>query len=70
MKKYHLFAGLRYYPSGGVGDYKLSSNDIGILHHFISGNDFDWWHIVDEDFKLIKEGNNNCFEDEYSAWGG
>lgn len=54
-KRYLLFAGEYYYPSGGFHDYKGSFETINdarsnvMLHH-------DWYHIVDLDtLKIIED---------------
>lgn len=48
-ERYLLFAGQRYYPSGGWDDYKMSFNSTESAMLAINGfqDDYDWWQIVD-----------------------
>lgn len=55
MKRYALFAGDTYYPSGGMNDFIKFSDDIEELKKFADDPEdegsawprFDWAHIVD-----------------------
>lgn len=53
MKRYLLFAGDNYYPSGGWGDFVTSHDDIEVLRRhpdFAAGSNdggLRWSHIVD-----------------------
>lgn len=59
MKRYLLFAGVKYYASGGINDLIDTSDDLNSLIENAKntdyeykdwfGNDleFDWWHIYD-----------------------
>ena len=49
MKKYMLFEGLHYYPSGGFGDFKGTFDTIEEAISFIAPNEHDiyWSHIVE-----------------------
>lgn len=48
MKRYLLFAGLIYYPSGGWGDFVCDSDDLDEIRiKARSDEDFQWSHIVD-----------------------
>lgn len=59
MNRYLLFAGARYYPSGGFRDYVGSFDTIedaeshGSNEHF----GYDWWQVVDlMDGGIVHEG--------------
>lgn len=54
-KRYLLFAGEYYYPSGGFNDYKGSFDSIEeAISNVMSYH--DWYHIVDLDtLKIIKD---------------
>lgn len=46
---YALFAGLMYYPEGGWGDHRKTSEDlesVRVTAKMLQGSD-DWWHIID-----------------------
>lgn len=46
---YLLFAGDRYYPNGGVNDYRGEFISIDAAHEWLDKNnecDFAWWHIA------------------------
>lgn len=48
MKRYLVFSGSDYYPSGGWTDFKGSIDSLESLsniYEFVNGD--DWWHIVD-----------------------
>lgn len=55
MKKYLLFAGCDYYPSGGADDFIESfdevSDAVASIHADSRGN--DWYHVVDRDTMKI-----------------
>ena len=55
MKKYLVFAGCDYYPSGGWGDF-IGSYDV-LQDALIKVIQFknDWYHIVDRDTMNIVE---------------
>uniref|UniRef100_A0A6M3L0B3 Uncharacterized protein n=1 Tax=viral metagenome TaxID=1070528 RepID=A0A6M3L0B3_9ZZZZ len=61
MKRYYLFGGDWYYPSGGwldfVEDFSLIEDAINycILD---DGNNIGWWHIVDteDNFSIVEGG--------------
>ncbi len=60
MKKYLLFAGDRYEPSGGVKDFVGSFDSIGdCIKHVatMSGISWDWYHIADRDTLEIVESD-------------
>jgi hypothetical protein len=56
---FHLFAGDRYNPSGGVGDLKgtYGTLDEAVEAATVVAKDpsYDWWHITDRDLKIVKE---------------
>jgi hypothetical protein len=59
-----IFAGARYYPSGGVEDFfgfaETTEEALELL--LIKGRDNDWWQIVDrESMKVVKQGNNGLY---------
>ncbi len=51
MKRYWLFAGNYYYPSGGMGDFQESFEDSDLLHKYFNENRedkfWDWGQILD-----------------------
>lgn len=59
MKKFLLFAGAHYYPSGGWGDFRGAFDTVEDAVHAtlpnetLTGLDYalqfrpDWWHVVD-----------------------
>lgn len=51
MKRYSLFYGSRYYPNGGMGDFKLSDDDVNVVIKKIweEDPDFEWLHIFDNE---------------------
>ena len=64
-KKYLLFAGEYYYPSGGFHDFKGSFDTIrDVLSNVWDYH--DWYHIVDsETLEIIKDGSKD--DDEIKA---
>lgn len=58
-KRYLLFAGEYYYPSGGFNDYVGSFESISdALSNVMSHH--DWYHIVDlESLKIIDEDSES-----------
>jgi hypothetical protein len=48
MKKYLLFLGDCYYPSGGWNDFQSSFDTIEEARAAVPPNT-DWWHIVDSE---------------------
>lgn len=58
MKRYLVFAGNDYYPSGGWKDLKgdAHSKDAALL--MVANLSCDWWQIVDTETRaVIHEGN-------------
>ena len=55
MKRYWLFAGSNYYPSGGMEDFKECSDSLDYLKGYILRMEFaEWAHIYDfEKNKII-----------------
>jgi len=47
MKRYLLFYGDSYYPSGGWTDLKGSFDDEKEALIHLCNKYYDWWHIVD-----------------------
>lgn len=47
MKRYLLFAGSHYYPSGGWDDFKDSFDTIETALSVAVNYELDWYHIVD-----------------------
>jgi len=45
MKRYMLFAGDHYYPSGGMNDFKGTFDTV--LEAVMRIGDNDWWHVYD-----------------------
>ena len=46
MKRFWIFAGSKFYPSGGMADFVTSTNTIVQAFDGIP-SDADWWHIFD-----------------------
>ena len=53
--RYILFAGYKYYPSGGAKDLRGYGNSIDGLRDSadLKDHDFDWWHILDTEKKEV-----------------
>jgi hypothetical protein len=51
MKRYLVFAGQEYYPSGGWDDFHDSFDDLEqarkAANEWVSDSGFYWWQIVD-----------------------
>jgi len=47
MKRFLLFAGDFYYPSGGMDDFKDSFNILEDAVIFANNEGWDWIHILD-----------------------
>lgn len=47
MKRYMLFAGWDYYPSGGMRDFVGSYDTFDEAREDALGMTGDWWHILD-----------------------
>jgi hypothetical protein len=48
MKRYLLFAGDQYYPSGGWRDFRGSfATSEEAVKHVADWLRVDWWHVVD-----------------------
>ncbi len=51
MKRFLLFAGMTYYPSGGWHDFKMSFDSVSAALSFAeqnhSDNGWNWWHVID-----------------------
>lgn len=58
-KKYFLFAGYNYYPSGGWRDYKGTyDTEVECYKFLLSSNDnYDWYHIVDTETMTYVDTN-------------
>lgn len=55
-ERYLLFAGDRYYPSGGWRDYKMDFSSVESAKTAVTGlDDYDWWQIVDSETRQIVE---------------
>jgi len=52
MTQYHLFAGITYYPSGGVLDYVLSGS-IEELKAAVNNAQYEWAHIADAEMNIV-----------------
>lgn len=57
MGRYLLFAGDRYYPSGGWRDFKMAFASVALAKAAALGfsDDYDWWQIVDKETHQIVE---------------
>jgi hypothetical protein len=47
MKRYLIFAGSNYYPSGGWDDFRGSTDTLDEATSIAKGGRHDWWHVVD-----------------------
>ena len=62
MKKYLLFVGEHYYPSGGFDDFFGSYDSIEFAIQIITDNfkHIDWYHIVNTDtMEIVIDTRNN-----------
>ena len=50
MKRYLLFTGEYYYPSGGWRDFRDSFDTV---EEALTQSRGDWWHIVDSETGVI-----------------
>ena len=69
MKRYMLFAGCTYYPSGGMYDLEGCFDSLDAISVFLlSGKDFDWGHVFDcttnSIMKLHFKYNDECTIEE------
>jgi hypothetical protein len=57
MKRYWLFAGENYYPSGGIYDFRYCFDTTEEAIDYINNNtrSFDWAHVVDSQSLLFKD---------------
>ncbi len=51
---FYLFAGLDYYPEGGVHDFIASGGVIGDLRDIAIRLKLSWWHIADETMNIVE----------------
>lgn len=68
MKRFLLFAGDTYYPSGGWQDFKKSFDTVleavktaagNTKDTDLKGGTWDWWQVVDlETGKMVEEGTS------------
>lgn len=52
MKRYLVFAGTDYYPSGGANDFIFATNDLEEARNKMAENikeGFEWSHIFDNE---------------------
>ena len=47
VKKYLVFGGWDFYPSGGMGDFIGTYDSIDECRIAIDDPDWDWWEIID-----------------------
>ncbi len=52
---FYLFAGLDYYPEGGVRDFVASGVAIDDLRDTAIRLKLSWWHIADENMSIVEE---------------
>lgn len=50
MKRYLLFAGDQYYPSGGWHDLSGEFDSIEEAEEYVFERGYEWWHVVDMRF--------------------
>lgn len=58
MKKYLLFAGSRFYPSGGWNDFKGDHHThFAAIEAAANLDGIEWWHVVEaETGKVVARG--------------
>lgn len=62
MKRFMLFAGDKYYPSGGMRDHRESSDSFEELRMLVHA-DYDWWHIYDaQENAICDQGTNGLYK--------
>ena len=61
MRRYLLFSGDNYYPSGGWRDYKGAFTTINDAFEFLASvSTKDWWQIVDTfDQTIVRESQRD-----------
>lgn len=69
MKRFFLFGGDNYYPSGGWGDFvgDFDSRRDAVLSGMASKN--DWWHVIDIQTKKVIDASRE-YENEDGYFGG
>ena len=66
MKRYMLFAGDHYYPSGGMNDYR---GDYDTLEMAIrSTGRCDWWHVYDTKNQDTVTGDSCGYGEHVFEW--
>lgn len=66
--KYYLFAGSEYYAAGGARDFIKHSDEVEhlleyareLLHDDQGWNGYDWYHITDEDMKIVAKSDKQA----------
>jgi hypothetical protein len=53
MKRFLLFAGQTFYPSGGLDDFVEASDDLDTLKQRADRERWDWAHILDQERNVI-----------------
>lgn len=59
MKKFLLFVGHDYYPSAGIGDYRVLSKAAEAVPKVSNSSDPDWYQILEftcDELKMVDEG--------------
>lgn len=57
VKRYLLFAGDQYYPSGGWHDLSGEFDSIEEAEEYVFERGYEWWHVVDrEELRIVKAG--------------
>ncbi len=60
MKRYMLFEGCDFYPSGGMRDFTRSGSNLDKLVEEAKRENCDWWHIFDShEMKTVKSQNRS-----------
>lgn len=62
MKRFILFGGEQYYPSGGANDFIGSFGSVEEAYMYLAHNshkEYDWWHVFDTHLdKIIVHKND------------
>lgn len=55
-----VFAGAKFYPTGGWGDYLGVFDDEYTALSFLASHHHDWWQIVDLDtLQIVRSGSHD-----------
>lgn len=58
IKRYLVFGGYNYYPSGGWDDFIDSFDDVSEAQACVLKSNVEWWQVVDTHDNTTFEGYN------------